>query len=414
MPAWRVRLQEHHQGYVALEVFFKNQERLEQNRTHGEEMVLSGPAREGLALLQGLLLCGNCGRALTIRYLGNGGIYPVYQCNWSRREGLATKDCMSFRCDLLDVAISEEVLQALHPAELELALAALQELEARDQVILRQWQMRLERAEYEAALAERRYQEVDPSNRLVAGTLERRWNEALVHLDELKQQAVEFQRQESRVATAEQKAKVLALARDLPRLWHAPTTPAKDRKRMLRLLIKDITVEKPTQQRQLLAHIRWQGGACSDLAVPLPLNMADRVRYPAVIVDRVRSLAQSLLDGQIADQFNREGHASATGKPYTAKMIQWIRRCHQIPQAALKNSDELTVQQVGQYFGVSDSVVYYWIEHGLISARRLNQGMPYWITLTAAAEQKLRDWVNNSKRIYNGKASLNGTGGGAL
>src|SRR2546426_12337110 len=148
-------------------------------------MVLNGPAREGLALLQGLLLCGNCGRALTVRYLGNGGIYPCYQCNWLRREGLASKDCMSFRCDLLDAAITQEVLQALQPAELELALAAMQELESRDQTILRQWQMRLERAEYEAALAERRYHEVDPSQRLVAGTPEGGRDEALLPFGEL-------------------------------------------------------------------------------------------------------------------------------------------------------------------------------------------------------------------------------------
>src|SRR5260370_34531728 len=133
MPDWRVSLKQHHEGYISLEEFFQNQERLEKNRTNGEAMVLSGPAR----------------------------------------EGLATKDCMSFRCDLLDAAISEEVLQALQPAALELALAALRELESRDQTILRQWQMRLERAEYEAALAERRYQEVDPSQRLVASKIGR-------------------------------------------------------------------------------------------------------------------------------------------------------------------------------------------------------------------------------------------------
>jgi DNA invertase Pin-like site-specific DNA recombinase len=162
MPEWRVSLQQHHQGYISLEEFLENQQRLEKNRTNGEEMLLSGAAREGLALLQGLLLCGHCGRALTVRYTGNGGIYPTYLCNWLRREGLATKDCVSFRCDLLDAAIAEQVLQALQPAELQLALAALRELESRDQTILRQWQMRLERAQYEAALAERRYKEVDP------------------------------------------------------------------------------------------------------------------------------------------------------------------------------------------------------------------------------------------------------------
>jgi hypothetical protein len=169
MPTWRVSLKEHHEGYISWEEFLGNAKHLEKNRTNGEETLLSGPAREGLALLQGLLLCGHCGRALTVRYTGNGGIYPMHLCGWLHREGLATKDCMSFRCDLLDAAVSEQVLKALQPAELELALAALRELESRDQAIMHQWQMRLERAEYEVALAERRYQEVDPANRLVAG-----------------------------------------------------------------------------------------------------------------------------------------------------------------------------------------------------------------------------------------------------
>jgi DNA invertase Pin-like site-specific DNA recombinase len=399
MADWRVILKGHHEGYVTVEEFFKNQERLEKNRTNGEEMVLTGPAREGLALLQGLLLCGNCGRALTVRYLGNGGIYPCYQCNWLRREGLATKDCMSFRCDLLDATVVEEVLKALQPAELEIALAALQELESRDQTILRQWQMRLERAEYEAALAERRYQEVDPSQRLVASTLERRWNDALLQLEDLKKQAAEFLHQEARVATPEQKAKVLALARDLPRVWHAPTTQAKDRKRMLRLLIKDITVEKPSDQKQILVHTRWQGGACTDISVQLPPNRADRVRYPAAVVDRVRDLAQSLPNAEIADHLNREGHVSALGKPFTGSMIQWIRYRYQIPKATLVRAEELTVQQVAERFRVSPNVVYYWIDRGVIQSRRLNAGSPYWITLNETDEQKLRDWVRNSSRI---------------
>jgi hypothetical protein len=169
MPDWRVSLKEHHEGCITLAEFFKNQARLEKNRTNGEEMVLAGPAREGLGLLQGLLLCGHCGRALTVRYFGNGGIYPCYPCNWLRREGLASRDGMSFRCDRLDAAIAEEVRKALQPAELELALAALEALESRDQTLLRQGQMRLERAEYEAALAERRYQMAQHSKTLWVG-----------------------------------------------------------------------------------------------------------------------------------------------------------------------------------------------------------------------------------------------------
>jgi hypothetical protein len=278
-------------------------------------------------------------------------------------------------------------------------LAALRELERRDEAIMRQWQMRLERAEYEAALAERRYQEVDPSNRLVASTLERRWNDALLQLQDLKKQAAEFQRQEARVATPEQREKVLALARDLPRVWHAPTTQAKDRKRMLRLLIKDITVEKSHELKQLLIHIRWQGGTCCHLCVQLPPNMADRVRYPAALVDRVRDLAQTLLDTQITDQLNQEGLVSALGKPFTVSMIKWIRSSYKIPAAKLKHPEELTVQQVAERFGVNPNVVYYWIEHRVIQARRLNSGTPYWITVSDTDEQKLRDWVRNSPKI---------------
>jgi Recombinase zinc beta ribbon domain len=302
---------------ITEEEFFANLERLQKNRTNGEETVLSGPAREGLALLQGLLLCGHCGHRLTVRYTGHGGIRPLYQCNWRRREALGTKDCLDFPCDVLDPVITEEVFQALQPAELELALGALRELETRDQALMRQWQMRVQRAEYEAALAERRYEEVDPSNRLVASTLERRWNDALLQVEDIKKQAAEFQQQKARVTTQEQKEKVLALARDLPRLWHAPCTQAKDRKRMLRLLIKDITVEKSAAPKQLLVHIRWQGGACSERVVALPLNMPDRVRYPHAVVQRVRELAQSLPDAEIAIQLNREGHTSAKGRQYT-------------------------------------------------------------------------------------------------
>ena len=402
IPNWCVRLQEHHEGYISWEEFLENIQRMEKNRTNSEPLLPRGPAREGAALLQGLLLCGHCGHALNVRYTSNGGIHPIYFCSWLCREGVATKACLTFRCDLLDAAVAEQALQALQPLELELALAAVEELESRDQAMMRQWQMRLERAEYEVALAERRYQEVDPSNRLVAGTLERRWNDALVHLEDLKKQAAEFRRQEARIVTPEQKAKVLALAKDFPRLWHAPSTHDKDRKRMLRLLIKDITIEKLADGRQLSVHIRWHGGASTDLSVPLPPKAADKVRYPSATVERVRELAHNLLDAQIADQLNREGQPSAKGKPYTAKIVRWIRWRYRIPAPTLKKPEELTVQQVATRFGVSDKVVYYWIARRVIQAHRVNSRMPYWITLDETDEKRLQDWIRNSSRIHTG------------
>ena len=395
---WRVNLQDHHVGYIEWDEYLANQERLARNRTCTEATVLSGPAREGLALLQGLLVCGRCGRRLSVRYQGSGGIYPTYLCNWRRREALDTRDCVCVRCDRLDEAVAEQVLAALQPAELELALAALEELEARDATLDRQWQMRLERAAYEAQLAERRYEEVDPANRLVAATLEQRWNEALQRLAELKGQFEQARREHAQVATPEQKARVLALARDFPRLWHAPTTAAKDRKRMLRLLIKDITVEKRAP-KQLMLHIRWQGGACTDVPVELPPSMPDRMRYPAELVERIRTLATTLTNAQIAAQLTQEGRVSPTGKAFTASMIQWVRYKHQIKGPQRIQPEELTVEQVMERFGVSRHVVYYWIERGHLAARQLKPGTPYWISLDPEQEKTLADWVRNSSRI---------------
>jgi hypothetical protein len=138
------------------------------------------------------------------------------------------------------------------------------------------------------------------------------------------------------------------------------------------------------------------------------------VRYSATVVDRVRDLAQRLSDGEIAESLNREGQVSALGKPFRVSMIEWIRYRYQIPKATLIRPEELTVQQVAERFRVSPHVVYYWIDRGVIQARRLNAGSPYWITLNETDELKLRDWVRNSSRIQNGKGSPDVTGGSAL
>ena len=144
----------------------------------------------------------------------------------------------------------------------------------------------------------------------------------------------------------------------------------------------------------------------------LPPNIADRMRYPAEVVDRVRNMAHRLQDAEIATQFNQQGHSSITGKPYAASMIQWIRFRYGIAPPVLKKPEELTVQQVAQLFRVSDHVVYYWIQNAIVQARKLNVGSPYWITLSEMDHQKLRDWVHNSNRIH--CASLTHPEGGAL
>jgi len=398
--SWKVTIQDHHQGYITWDEFLKNQTILEKNRTNGEETLLSGPAREGLALLQGLCICGKCGRKLTVCYQGNGGLYPIYECNGRKQDGTRQPGCMTLRCDLVDGVVSKRVLEVLQPAEFEIALAAVRDLEERDESTCRQWKMRLERAEYEAQLAQRRYEEVDPSNRLVAATLERGWEEALEKLEGLKIQFADFQRKETRIASPEEKARVLALARDLPRLWNATTTKAKDRKRMIRLLIKDITVEKFVQPKQALLHIRWQGGACETLSVELPPKIQDRFRYSQEIVERVRRLTETLSDEQIAETLKKEGRFSARGQSFNAHMIGWIRYRHRIPRGQFQRPDEQSVAQVAKRFAVSKTVVYYWINKGVLQARRKSRGSPLWLSLDAEKEKELEAWVRNSSQMH--------------
>lgn len=395
MSSWTVTIPDHHQAFITWQQFLLNQAILERNQTRAsEQALLTGPAREGMSLLQGLLLCRKCGRRLTVSYRKTGS----YECNWVRREGLGSHSCLHVGSGLLDQAVSRRLLEVIQPAKLQIALEAFNQLEQRELAITRQWQMQIERADYEAQLAQRRYQEVDPSNRLVAATLERQWNEAL---EELQRVRLTFsERSKTRLtATAHQRDQILALAQDLPRLWMAPTTSQKDRKRLLRLVVKDITVEKSLNLKQVLLHIRWQGGAVETLNVDLPPRISDRLRYSNDVIDRVRTLVTTLPDDQIAETLNREGVSSSKGNPFNPSMVKWIRYRYRLPAPPSKQHNELSVKQTAALLGVSSYVVYYWIGRGILPVRRLNQRSPYWITLTPEKEAELREWVRSSSRI---------------
>lgn len=394
----------HHDGFISWDEYLRNQAILEKNQTNGENTRLTGPVREGLALLQGLLLCGNCGHRITIRYQGNGGIYPIYECNWHRREGIATKPCLCLRCDRLDEAIARRALEVMQPAQLELALTAIEELERRDQGVIQQWQMRIQQSEYEANLAERRYEQVDPANRLVASNLERRWNEALQMLEQTKKQFEEYRRSQARALTLEQKTKLLGLAQDFPQLWHAPTTSAKDKKRMLRLLIEDITVTK-LEQRMVSMQVRWRGGATENIVVERPPLTADQVRASRELVQRIGELAQSMSDDQIVEQLTVEGRKPPKGKSFTVSSVRWIRNRHGIAGPTFKRPGELSVQELATLLKVSRNVVYYWIETGIVEAKRRNGGSPYFIALSETKKAELENWVRNSTRLAKGRDS---------
>jgi DNA invertase Pin-like site-specific DNA recombinase len=399
MDSWLVSIQQHHPGYINWDEYLEHQQMLTNNQTNQPELCSNGAAREGRALLQGLLLCGQCGRRLSPRYTGNGGIHPVYECTRRQEDTHYSPDCIRISADPIDQAISTRILEILQPEQIEIAFRAVQELERRSQAIDQQWRMRLERLEYQAQLAQRRYEEVDPSNRLVAGTLEQRWNEALQAIATAQAELNQHQQQQGLELTEEQKGQLLALAKDLPQLWKSSSTTAQDRKRMLRLLVKDITVERQQANRKALLHICWQGGAVETLSVEVPLPAPDKVRYPKAVVNQVRTLALSMNDTQITATLNQEGRLSAKGRPFTSSMIKWIRFRHAIPAPSLKRPDELTVGEVAKHFNVSHGVVYYWIEHHHLSARKLGPGLPLCIKLSPETETQLQSWVANSNRV---------------
>jgi DNA invertase Pin-like site-specific DNA recombinase len=381
---WLVTIPDRHEGYVSWQDFLENQDILDRNR-NGKETAVRGSAREGVALLQGLLLCARCGRRVRVMYDGRDDPSSYY-CKGRVNEGVGAASCMSVRSKALDAAISERVLEVLVPTQVDVAFEALRQLEENDTALCRQRQLQVERAEYEAQLAERRYQEVDPANRLVAATLERRWNEALAALEEQQRALADFCIANTRTATEEQRARLLALATDFPRLWSAPTTSPKDRKRLLRVLVKDITLQKFVETREVVLRIRWQGGVCEDLRIAI---VDDRRGHAPEVVTRVRELAANHRDPRIADMLNSGELQSRSGEPFTWSTVAGIRKTHGIPVPNLRCADELTVSQVARRFGVKRRVVHQLIKQGSLQARRVEAGSAYWITLDPAAERKL-------------------------
>jgi len=306
---------------------------------------------------------------------------------------------MSLPAGPLDNAMTDRVLTAVTPLTVKLAVKALASLEERDKLVSAQWRRRIERARYEAELAERRYEEVDPSNRLIASTLEKRWNDAMQRMIDLEAELAAFEHQAMRTITAEQKQQIVKLGKDFPRLWKSKTTSACDRKRMLRLLIRDVTVTKAAEPKLLRLQICWQGGANETIEVRQRPKRQDAIRYPNPFIDRIRSMAKRYNNREIAGLLQAEGLTSSTGKPFTANMIRWIRFKHHIP-CPLPAAGTLTVGQVRQRYGVSLWVVHYWIARGTVSATQSKPNTPYAIRIDADVDQRLREWVANSGHLH--------------
>ncbi len=257
--------------------------------------------------------------------------------------------------------------------------------------------MKVERLEYEAQLAQRRYEEVDPSNRLVASTLEKRWNESLVKLDEVKQQFDEHQQKGVLKLSKQQQDQIIGLAKDLPRLWNASSTSSKDKKRILRLLIKDITIEREKWAKVAILHIRWQGGAVEDLQITIPAKSYERWRHPEELIEKIRELAKTMTDEEIAEKFDKEGLKTNKGNNFNKSSLRWIRHIHHIPSPRLQRPGELSINEAADKFKVSHHVIRYWIERGIITARRA--GKKLWVRFDKQKETEMKKWVKNSTKI---------------
>jgi hypothetical protein len=403
---WPIVLLEAHAGYISWEQFRHNQQLLDDNRTWRPEE-RRGAVREGSALLQGIVLCGVCGRRMNVRYLEDGST-PSYQCRQAHAQ-LAEKTCQTMRGDRIDQAVTTCFLEAIQPAHLAVSLATLDQLEARARQLDRQWHLRLERAQYEADLARRRYTAVDPDNRLVARSLERDWNEKLTHVEQLQREYATLPKPTALLITPQERERILALAQDVPAVWHAPPTAPAERKQLLRYLIKDVTLTK--RETLIAVRIRWRTEALTEVTVARPKRVADARRTDPQVVARVRELAPTHTATQIAQVLNEEGWRPGLGGSFTASKVDWIRAAYHIPldcpegpgfcPSGQRGDGRYSALAAAELLNVNVSTIADWCEAGTLECVRAGTHGPRWIRLTpeiiaALRKPEPRHWKRRS------------------
>jgi DNA invertase Pin-like site-specific DNA recombinase len=377
LSEWPVVILNAFPGYIAWDTYLANQQRLAENAA-GIQWKRGAP-RAGQALLQGIALCARCGRRLHVHYTHA----PAYVCDHATQR-YAGQRCQTFTTAYIDPFIEQLFLQAVQPARLQAALSALDQIEAHRQTLLAHWKQRLERARYDAELAHRRYQRVDPDNRLVAAQLEKAWEDALQQQTRLEKEFAQFQIQQAPPLSTTDRQTILALADDLPALWHKAS--AAERKRLLRCLIQDVTLDafaRPGFSRLL---VRWHTGAATSLDVPRPSHGP---QPDLAIAQRVRQLAQSLTDAQIATTLAAEGGCTHTGLPWTTARVHNVRRKHHIPalgalttaSASAPCNGLVKASEAAACLGVHPSAVTAWFRQGLLTGQQLRPNSWIWIYL---------------------------------
>jgi DNA invertase Pin-like site-specific DNA recombinase len=392
---WPIVLLDAHPSYITWEQFLRNQRQLDDNRTWRAEEH-RGAVREGPSLLQGIVLCGSCGRRMGIRYQRNGSLL-MYECHQLHSQ-LAARTCQTMRGDRIDQAVVACFLEAIEPARLEIARSALAQVEARAKQVDHQWQRQIERAQYEADLARRRYKAVDPDNRLVARSLERDWNEKLTEVEKLQREHSLLPKQAALLLTVSQREQICRLAHDLPTIWYASTTTFVERKQLMRWLIKDVTLSK--RGNVIDVAIRWQTEALTRLAIPrYKMSWEERQTSPQV-VERVRALSPMHTTAQIAALLNEEGEQTGMGGSFTVSKIEWIRYAYHIPAGCPERPKAAPTGQRGdgrysaraaaELLNVTVSTIADWCQAGILESVRSTPLGPRWITLTPEIITALR------------------------
>lgn len=412
--AWKVCLKDHHPAYISWEEYMANQKKLAANQANHSLPDRRGAAREGPALLQGLTLCGRCGRRMVTLYRGSRK-RAYYQCHQPPEAGHETGLCWSVSAASIDEAVAHLFLETIQPPELELSLAVAREADRQASEVAQQWKLRLERARYEAQLAERRYKNVDPDMRVVARTLEREWNEKLSDLARLESEYQETLRQKKAQLTDRDRARLLALARDLPSVWRAPSTTHAERKNLLRILVREVVlspVEIP--ERMTRVQVVWETGVTSDFTVP---RFPPYVRTPSADTVALvkRLMKQGWSDREIVKELNRREVPAVTQRTWTLYALQWLRKRHgfvrwhqgeqplrRLPE---RRADGLySVRGVAAVLGVTKGVVRFWIEKGkLQGVDGGGYGHPWWFKLDRATIKRLKSKRLKGPRAQDGK-----------
>ncbi|MDF0499055.1 zinc ribbon domain-containing protein [Bradyrhizobium yuanmingense] len=340
--------------------------------------------REGAVLLQGLAVCGHCGRRLAVHYSGRFSA-PGYRCAGKNIVNGRGEYCLNIGGVQIDVAVAEAFLAALAPAGLEASLRAIEQFDADHATTLAQFRRDVERARYNAQRAERRYRAVDPENRLVARGLEAEWESALLELKTAESELSDREHARPRSLTHEERDAILVLGKDPKRIWFAPTTSDRDRKELLRTLLDDVTLRVERDKYNAHLTLRWRGGLFSEVNVPLPHSHPSPIRTAAIrsiccgdwlhIIPTPRSPASS-----IAKAVQRPQDCRLRQNRVSSLRTHWEIPCFELKQQ-VQDGECMTIENAARALGIAPFTLHRCLNDGFIAGEQITPGAPWRIRI---------------------------------